>query len=264
MRLAWATDLHLGHAEGPAVRGFFEQVEDSRADALLVGGDISSCRSLKKHLMMLDAVDMPVYFVLGNHDYYDCSIEVGNKIAEETARASENLCWLDSHLPLELSPTAGLIGVGGWADGRAGNWFLGGGGFINDYTVINDLRFMPDKLLHEKLKSFGRRHAKRLKKKLKQLPDAWTNIIVLTHVPPWREACWHEGKLSDDKWVPHFSCTAVGLVLKAYMEDRPEKQMRVLCGHTHGSGETDILANLRASTGGAKYGRPAINEIFEI
>jgi hypothetical protein len=79
---------------------------------------------------------------------------------------------------------------------------------------------------------------------------------VLTHVPPFREACWYEGRISDDNWLPYFTCKAMGDVLTRVMRERPQKRMTVLCGHTHGAGEADILPNLHVRTGGAEYGRP--------
>ncbi|MFM7113065.1 MAG: Eco57I restriction-modification methylase domain-containing protein, partial [Planctomycetota bacterium] len=38
---------------------------------------------------------------------------------------------------------------------------------------------------------------------------------VATHVPPFREACWHEGELSDDQWAPHFTSVVMGDALRA-------------------------------------------------
>jgi hypothetical protein len=40
--------------------------------------------------------------------------------------------------------------------------------------------------------------------------------------------------------------------------------MTVLCGHTHSSGECQILPNLLVKTGEAMYGTPKIQEILEI
>ena len=57
------------------------------------------------------------------------------------------------------------------------------------------------------------------------------------HVPPFREACWHQGRISDDLWRPPFSCKAVGEALVEAMEAHPGREMTVLCGHTHGAGE---------------------------
>lgn len=84
-----------------------------------------------------------------------------------------------------------------------------------------------------------------------------------THVPPFKEACWHDGEISDDKWLPHFACKAVGNVLEKLMIEHPDRQMTVLCGHTHSSGRAEILPNLFVKTGGAEYGSPAIQEIIE-
>ncbi|MCK5515577.1 MAG: hypothetical protein KAI39_01790 [Desulfobulbaceae bacterium] len=46
------------------------------------------------------------------------------------------------------------------------------------------------------------------------------------------------------------------------MATNTDKQMTVLCGHTHSSGECQILPNLLVKTGGAKYGSPMIQEII--
>ncbi len=43
-----------------------------------------------------------------------------------------------------------------------------------------------------------------------------------------------------------------------------EWQMTVLCGHTHGSGDAQILPNLRVLTGGAVYGRPGVQRVIEV
>jgi len=83
---------------------------------------------------------------------------------------------------------------------------------------------------------------------------------VVTHVPPFRESAWYEGSYSADDWLPFFSCGAVGQVLRETMQARPDREMWVLCGHTHGSGTADILPNLRVLTGGAEYGSPQPQE----
>ena len=99
------------------------------------------------------------------------------------------------------------------------------------------------------------------------LPEAlaqYENVIVLIHTPPFREACWHEGEISANDWLPHFSCKAVGDVLAKVMRNHPDKQMTVLCGHTHSSGICRVSPNLQVKTGGAEYGAPEIQEIIEV
>lgn len=97
------------------------------------------------------------------------------------------------------------------------------------------------------------------------LPTAlskFQSIIVATHVPPFREACWHRGKTSDDDWLPFFACKAVGDVLNAAMLQHPDKTMLVLCGHTHSPGEASILPNLTVYTGAAEYQKPIIQRVL--
>ena len=71
------------------------------------------------------------------------------------------------------------------------------------------------------------------------------HIMVLTHVPPFREACWHEGRISDDNWLPHFTCKAVGDVLIEAMAANPDHRMTVLCGHTHSGASTGVAESPR-------------------
>ena len=82
----------------------------------------------------------------------------------------------------------------------------------------------------------------------------YKHIIVLTHVPPFKEACWHEGKISDKEWLPHFTCKAMGDVIQHSLEAQPNRKIRVLCGHTHRSGKASIMDNLTVLTKGAEYG----------
>ena len=89
-------------------------------------------------------------------------------------------------------------------------------------------------------------------------------LIVLTHVPPFREACWHRGRVSDDAWLPHFACKAVGEALIEAMASHPECEMTVLCGHTHSAGEAQVLPDLRVLTGGAEYGRPEMQRMLTV
>ena len=99
------------------------------------------------------------------------------------------------------------------------------------------------------------------------LPGAlgrFRHVVVLTHVPPFREACWHEGRVSGDDWLPHFTCKAAGDALAGAMASRPGRAMTVLCGHTHGAGEARVLPNLRVLTGGAAYGAPAVQQVLEV
>ncbi len=48
------------------------------------------------------------------------------------------------------------------------------------------------------------------------------------------------------------------------MEAHPDREMTVLCGHTHGEGEAQILPNLKVLTGGAEYGKPKVQRVLAV
>ncbi|MCZ6688988.1 MAG: metallophosphoesterase [Planctomycetota bacterium] len=265
MKIAWATDIHLHFVKETRVAEFCSRVLESRAEALLIGGDIAEAIDLEEWLRFLDQhLERPIYFVLGNHDYYRGDIStVRNRMR---GLKSRRLHWLPHTGLVRLTPSTALVGHGGWGDARLGE-FLGSPVILNDYLRIEDLRGstqekrLPDvhgnkERLQKRLGKLGDDAAATLRPVLSEAARDFSDVIVLTHVPPFREACWHEGKISDENWLPGFTCKAMGDMLLEVVSAHPNCNVRVLCGHTHGSGEARILPNLHVRTGGAEYGDP--------
>jgi Icc protein len=270
MRVAWATDLHLNFVEPAAADRLCARIREAGAEAVLLGGDTAEAGSLVAWIRFLDArLDVPVHFVLGNHDYY------GGDIASvrEAARSlrSETLGWLPEAGVVPLTGTTALVGHGGWGDARLGD-FAGTEVILNDYVVIADLRDVgqpPGRhalhllggwenkaALGRKLRELGDEAAAILRPSLETALESHPEVLVLTHVPPLAEACWHDGKVSNDDWLPGFTCGAIGALLLEAAETRPDRRITVLCGHTHGEGEARPRENLRILTQGAAYRRP--------
>ena len=118
--------------------------------------------------------------------------------------------------------------------------------------------------LQQALHRLGDEAAEHFQRVLPEAAAVAKHLVVLTHPPPFREACWHEGRLSDDNWAPHFVCVAAGVALAEFMRAHPDHQMTVLCGHTHGAGAAQVLPNLTCLTGGARYGAPEMQRILNV
>jgi len=84
------------------------------------------------------------------------------------------------------------------------------------------------------------------------------------HVPPFRRACWHAGRVSGDDWLPHLGYQAVGDVIQECMTAHPRRRLTVLCGHTHSAGEIRPLRNVRVLTGRAEYGAPSVARVLMV
>jgi hypothetical protein len=176
---------------------------------------------------------------------------------EALCAADPGLVWLPRAGVVPLTERTGLVGDDGWGDGRLGD-FAGSNVFLNDFVLIEELAGRSGPEVLERLHALGDEAAAHFRAVLPGALERFRHLIVLTHVPPFRETCWHAGRISDDHWLPFFACRAAGEALAEAMAGRPDRQMTVLCGHTHGAGEVQVLPNLRVLTGGATYGMPQI------
>lgn len=263
MKLAWMTDPHLNFLDVDSRKEFCMTLNKLKVDALLISGDIGEAVGIESYLKLLyENVHLPIYFVLGNHDYYRGSIaEVRSRVTRLCAKFKK-LTWLPQAGLIQITPEVCLLGHDSWADGRIGNFF-DSRVMLNDYRMIEELKGLSTAERLNKLHALGDEAAEYFMRFLPKAIQKYKQVIIVTHVPPFREACWHEGEISNDEYLPHFSCKAVGDVLRNVMAGA-EAQMLVLCGHSHSSGEARILPNLLVKTGKAQYGSPAVNEIITV
>lgn len=269
--LAWITDVHLNFvsSDSPEYRALCKELRRSRAEAVLLGDDTAEAANLEHWLSRLSVdIECPICFVLGNHDYYGSSVAEVRASATSISRRHASINWLGgpSKGVIALNDQVALVGVGGWGDARLGN-VESSPVCLADFDEIAELRAEQEVSgrlgIHEELRRLGKDDALRLERAL-QRARSFSRVIVLTHVPPFRAACWYEGQLSGEDWLPYFVCDSVGQVLSRHAADHPEQRILVLCGHTHGAGEAIVAPNLRVITGGAKYGHPAVQRLLDL
>lgn len=264
MKAVWATDIHLDFLKDDGLEKFTAGLEGSGADAFLIGGDIAKAGSVERHLRSLEArLLRPIYFVLGNHDFYVGSIGKVRDAMRELSRRSRLVRWLPAADVVLLTERTALVGHDGWGDARIGNVDTTPVR-LNDFVMIEELSGLSRGARNGRLRALGDEAAAYLRGVLPKALVARPNVVLLTHVPPFRESCWHEGEISDDDWLPYFTCKAVGDALLDVMRAHPRHRLTVLCGHTHGAGTATVLPNLTVRTGGADYGAPRIEEILRI
>lgn len=277
-RLAWVTDPHLNFLTVGQFATFARRVLECRADALLLGGDIAEAPTVAGSLDTVqevlnrlaperagtpDGPAMPVYFVLGNHDYYGGSIAGVRTQMAELCRRETRLTYLTTSEVVSLTPETALIGHDGWGDGGAGNAQRSTVA-LNDFTLIRELKGLRREARLAKLHALGEEAAGHLRRVLPKALKSHPQALLLTHVAPFAESAWHRGRPSEPDWQPFFVCAAAGRALREIMDDHPHRQLTVLCGHTHGSGTAQVRPNLRVLTAGADYGVPATPTVLEV
>lgn len=260
--VAWSSDTHLNFKQGNV--DFFNSVKASKASALLLTGDIAEAKDVASFLMDMESkFGIPIYFVLGNHDFYGGSFKQVRAEMEALTLSHDNLFWMPACSTVELADGVGLCGVDGWYDGRYG--FAETPKLImSDWMLIEELkahRFDHLKLL-DAMREVADNEADLARTQLRSAAENYETVYFLTHVPPWIGAAWHVHQHSDYAWQPWFTSKAMGDALEEVAEEYPNTNFEILVGHTHSGGELLVRKNLRCRTAGAKYGEPAITDMI--
>ena len=264
MRLIWTTDPHMNHVRDDAWQRWVDDHKTYHPDAILLTGDLSEGDDVARQLRRLANVfSVPIFFVLGNHDFYNSSIGQTRADVIAASRDTLSLHYLTDSSPIELQDHVFLLGDDGWGDATVGD-YEGSTIQLNDFRLIKDFSNVDPAMWKRLLREQGEQSAERLRAKLDLIPDDAAQILVMTHVPPFREACWYMGKTTDDNWAPFFVCGCVGRVLSDYASRHLSCQTTVICGHTHHDGIAKMSDNLTVYTGAADYGRPAIEAVIDL
>jgi len=274
MKFAWLTDIHLNFIHKKEDREkFYQKIVNSGCDEVLITGDIaeapSVCDMLKE---MVSYIDKRVFFVLGNHDYYRGSIKrVRESMYDLCRHDCPKLRWLgapDMPAISRLPSNVCIIGIDGWYDGRYGN-YVESRVQLSDFLHIEELAniaFLGKMKLLSKIQELADNDASVLDINMNEIIKVLhpKQLIILTHIPPFKEACLYRGEPTDDRFLPFYSCKATGDIIQKYAETHPNIEFLVLCGHTHGKADVNILPNLRVRAGGSEYSNPVIQGIIEI
>lgn len=265
MKLAFATDLHLNKANHSRSKAFYQKLTGDHPDAVVIAGDISEARMLPFHLSEIARVcaPKPVYFVLGNHDFYGSSFVAMDRAVTECCHRHGNLQHLGQGEVIRLSPNVGLIGHRGWADGRAygGKWTSQRN---PDREGIRELRGHSTFDTLRKMKMLGLDSGRYFRTILPYALTAYQHVVIVTHVPPFAQAVRFNGRPCDAELLPHYANVSAGGVILRIGEHFPRAKITVLCGHSHHGHTVRVADNIEVRVGRARNGHPAIQGALEL
>ena len=223
MKIGYTSDIHIDiNEKKPVIQELIRVAREQKVEMLLIGGDISNFGGLSLSTMeyVQNVLEIPVHFVLGNHDYYDC----GDKFHQY--RKEQNT------FPV-IGDGFGIIGDTGWYDY---SWYFKGSrslqkvmkGKVSTGFTWPDHRFInwPKDIEGDRMKWFTEYSLNEMKRQNDILDSAGiTRKIVVMHMVPtydllessfeYLETNVYFGADKTDKWIK---------------EIKPEM---VLFGHTH-------------------------------
>lgn len=263
-KILWSSDIHLNLAKPKKIDEFCESVREKKGDILILTGDLSESDTLHNHLTFLsERINIPIYFCLGNHDYYKSSIDKVNEKLEKFLNKSpnKNLNWITKSGIVKLTERTCLIGGENWWDGGFGE--INKQGLIHelimlqDYRDIEDLSVGKDKRL-KRVQEITDKFMKHFKELLPKAFEQFDEVILMTHVPPFKESCSYEASPLPEEWLFHFCCRTMGEYLLDTMKENKKKQLMVLSGHVHEQSFFKPLGNLTSIVASASYFKPKI------
>ncbi len=277
MRLAWATDIHLD-VTGDTINKVQSIANASRdADAILITGDISVSNMILQHLSMLEmTLEKQIYFVLGNHDYYGSNFGTVRRAVNDFCGSSSYLKYMSSVSFMRLSPGVSLVGHDGWYDGQNGNPHSNAL-LMNDWIKISDFnaalrgafggQVLNKRVIIEISCKLAQQAVNHVANGIKAAVKDSNHIIVMTHVPPFKESFNAMEKyvgMSVNDVLPWYTCKLMGDTLLAAAKTYSHVKFTVLSGHAHSHYDDDLLNNLNVKVGRAIYGNPQLASSISI
>lgn len=262
MKLIWLSDIHLNFLNERLRKEFYRTLIDAQGDAIVISGDIGESQNFVSLVKELYAtVVLPVYFVLGNHDYYGSGVKNVRKKAAK-------LGWLGKDEGVPLSEEVFLTGVDGWGDCRLGD-------FDNSKLVMSDWIYISDLFkaygtgdkdaIRNVLQRLADNDAAQLKANVEQaIKWHYRKVVIVTHVPPFEQASLHLGKPAGPDGLPFYASKCLGDAILPIAQEHPDVEFIWLSGHTHSRAEYKPCANMVCKVAKAEYYRPSIEEVFDV
>src|SRR3989339_1140263 len=181
MKAIWLTDIHLNFLKQKQLDAFLKALSGELADCFFISGDIAEADSVVKYLKQMSAaLKRPIYFVLGNHDYYGSSIvAVRARLADWTQKQS-GLVWLNKVDYISLTQESALVGHDSWADGRLGDYEWSSVD-LNDFRCIDELKLWDRAERLKAMQGLANEAAVHLKRVLPLSLKDHRHVIVLNH-----------------------------------------------------------------------------------
>jgi len=249
-QLLWLTDLHLDRATESEKFQLFKKLQSQNYQKVVITGDISTAHQLIDHLQQIAETchPRPVYFVLGNHDYYGSSLTHVNSEVASFCAATPNLVRMNGHHAIRLAQDTCMIGLDGWADARAG---YRAATTIDspDHHRIEDFEMLDRTSAFRKMEQLGRESESLLRATLPYALTCYKHVVIATHVPPYPHAAKYNDRTCGPSHLPHFTNVSAGLVISSIARGFPKTKITILAGHTHSQFHGDVTDNVQIYVG---------------
>ena len=255
-KMCWATDIHLNFASLSDRMKFYEDLNVHCSNILIITGDIADGNTIINFLQEIEEhVDKHVLFILGNHDFYQSSIE-----RVRSSISSTELLWLQL-LYVNIGNGTYITGVDSFADARCGN--VSSLAKVKDMIQIEEYRLSSS--LFDTMRYYADKDAEQLMTSVDHIMDNEKDvrkIIICCHIPPFEEVCMYNGRPTTSDYLPYFTSKVLGDTLLVIADKYHMIEFEVLCGHTHSEALFCPRTNMTVRVLNSQYGKPTFTEFL--
>ena len=264
MKLHWASDIHLDRAGGKLKEQFLERLSAAGHDGVVISGDISRADSVVQHLgEIARATRKPIFFTLGNHDFFGDSMESVDSAVDAACCKFANLHHLGKGEMIPLGDNTVLVGHRGWSNGGAGTRYR-----ISvpnpDRHAIKDFRGLSDHAYFSRVQSLGSESADYVRSILPIALGRYRRVVFLTHFPPHTDSVRFGRQPCGWNRMSHFANFAMGGAMLGIAKNYPRRSITVLSGHSHSAATVRVAPGIEIKVAGARTGQPEVQGIVDV
>lgn len=265
MKIAIVGDPHFDHARVGQIDALHKELADITPDWVMFTGDMGEAPNVCTFLEGFADKPYKLAIVHGNHCCYRGSIAETKRKLREFAKKHENIYYVSGQKHIEMGEGVNYLSIDSWYDGYHGD-FMGSQVWLNDFLFISEFSGMRGnkQAILLKMQEISHGEVAGFKKRLSNAFKDADQVVLMMHVPPFPESSVYNGKQSDSNWLPFFTTKLAGDIIMDVMGKLPDKNLLVICGHSHGSAEFRPLPNTLVITAEAKYGYPRVSRILEV
>ncbi|MDZ7362064.1 MAG: metallophosphoesterase [candidate division KSB1 bacterium] len=107
-RPGWLTDIHLEFLQPKKLPAFADHVAEAMPGMVLIGGNTGIASNFALFLQIQQAhLECPIYFVLGNHDFYHGSMAQVRALAAQLTKSEPWRRWLSMQGVVQITKSTG-------------------------------------------------------------------------------------------------------------------------------------------------------------
>jgi hypothetical protein len=241
-----------------------ENTRRTKPKSVLLNTDFAEASELVQFLKQLqyDVGGCPLYFTVGNHTRCNSIHQIRSELKEYLTDTPTITHVGACDQPIALTESVALVGYDGWSEASFERWPPELENLKRDARIPT--RCADCHRLSQRPDSAAVKASVELIFMLSQAARQFPIVLLLTQLPLWPALSDIDDVSSNYPDVPLLASPLAGELVEAEMQEKPECNLTVLCGHVQRTACHVPLPNVEALTGQAQTMPPGVRIVLRL